>query len=110
MSKYFWWFECVDGGDVSSFESCTGSSVLQLHIKDNRDPPTPGTELNLNMFPWGLALQDLKDFTGLTISDLDYRWLGRGGYLNGYYLVLRFNTVSLQKPEDHVPESESESE
>ena len=78
LSKYFWMFECTNGGGVSSYESCTGTSVFELHIKDIRDPPTVGTELNLNVFPWGFALQDLKDFTGLTISELTYTWLGIG--------------------------------
>ena len=61
-------------------ESCNGTSFLELHIKDFREPPILNKELNLTTFPWDLALQDLKDVTGLTFRDpqVEYKWLGEG--------------------------------
>ena len=80
---------------MNSYESCTGTSALELHIKDTRDPPTLNAKLNLTTFPWDLALQDLKDFTGLTFSDpqVEYKWLGEGTNWFGFFLSFLIGIV-----------------
>ena len=69
-SKYFWWFICVDGGSVRSFDACD-KGLFYLYIRQNF-----GTELDLTGLPWGKIAEDLEDFTGLKMEDAEYTWLG----------------------------------
>ena len=70
-SKYFWWFICLEGGSVRSFEACD-KRLFYLYIRQNF-----GTELDLTGLPWDKISKDLEDFTGKKIKEAEYTWLGK---------------------------------
>ena len=101
LSKYFWYFECYQrDANTDSFQSCTGCGRLfELHIKDNRTPPTLDAELDLNGIPWGLVSQDFTDFTGLEFDDpkVKYFWTGEGIVQQERKIEPQHNHARIQK-------------
>ena len=70
-SKYFWWFICFRGS-VRSFDACE-KALVYLYIRSGAGP----AELNLAGLPWDDIAEDLRDFTGRSMEQATYTWLGR---------------------------------